>query len=227
MTGTAWFADFHTHTILSDGELLPSELVQRANQKGCRCLAVTDHADSSNLDFVLSRITRFIEELGRDWDMLVIPGVELTHVPPSRIGALARRARQMGARWVVVHGETVVEPVAPGTNRAAIEAGVDLLAHPGLIDPQDAAMAAAAGVFLEVSTRKGHSLSNGWVVRRAQEAGARILVNSDTHAPEDVLDAQSRARVALGAGMTGQEVERAWANALDVIQALGGGTQGS
>jgi len=222
MTGKTWFADFHTHTIFSDGELLPSELVQRAHQRGCRCLAITDHADSSNLDFVLSRVLRFVDELGTAWGILVIPGVELTHVPPARIGTLVRRARQMGARWVVVHGETLAEPVAPGTNRAALEAQADLLAHPGLIDPQDAAMAAAAGVFLEVTTRKGHSLSNGWVLRRAREAGARVILNTDTHGPEDILEAELRARIGLGSGMDQEELDRAWGNALEIMGRLGG-----
>ena len=33
-------------------------------------------------------------------------------------------SRELGAKIVVVHGETVAEPVEPGNNRAAIEAGV-------------------------------------------------------------------------------------------------------
>lgn len=222
MSARNWFADFHTHTIFSDGELLPSELVQRAHQKGCRCMAITDHADGSNLDFVLSRLLKFVEEMGGDWGMRVVPGVELTHVPPVRIEKLAYRARQMGARWVVVHGETLVEPVAPGTNRAALEAGVDLLAHPGLISLEEAALAAAAGVFLEVSTRQGHSLGNGRVVRTARETGARILLNTDSHGPRDILDADSRARIGMGAGMDPQELEMVWSNALEILERLGG-----
>lgn len=217
-----WFADFHTHTIFSDGELLPSELVQRVHQRGCRCLALTDHADSSNLDFVLSRLLKFVEEMGRDWGIPVVPGVELTHVPPGRIEKLAYRARQMGARWVVVHGETLAEPVAPGTNRAALEAGVDLLAHPGLISAEEAASAAALGVFLEVSTRQGHSLGNGRVVKMARETGARLLLNTDSHAPRDILDAESRARIGMGAGMDSQELDMVWRNFLELAERLGG-----
>ena len=35
---------------------------------------------------------------------------------------------------VVVHGETLVEPVEPGTNRAAVSCPeVDILAHPGCL----------------------------------------------------------------------------------------------
>ena len=51
----------------------------------------------------------------------------------SLIAPLSCRARALGAQIVLVHGETIVEPVPPGTNHQAIEAGVDILAHPGLI----------------------------------------------------------------------------------------------
>ncbi len=221
MNEKSWFADFHTHTIFSDGELLPSELVQRAHELGCACLAITDHADSSNLDFVLSRLLHFVEEQGRDWGMLVVPGVELTHVPPVRIEKLSRRAREMGARWVVVHGETLVEPVARGTNRAALEAGVDLLAHPGLISLEEAALAASTGVFLELTTRNGHSLGNGRVAKLAREAGAKLLINTDSHGPQDLLEAESRVRVGLGAGMEREELDSVWRNALELMERLG------
>ena len=215
-----WFADFHTHTLLSDGELLPSELVQRVKKKGCRCIAITDHVDGCNLELVLGRLGRFMEEVGEEWGIQVIPGVELTHVPPTRLERMVERARGMGAKWVVVHGETLVEPVAKGTNRAGIEAGADLIAHPGLIDPRDAELAARNGVFLEITTRRGHSLSNGWVLRRAMEAGARLLINTDTHSPGDILEPVERARILKASGMGDGEVERVWQNALEIMRSF-------
>lgn len=221
-----WFSDFHVHTILSDGELIPSELVQRAKQKGCRCVAITDHADGSNLDFILGRLLRFVEEMGEDWEIVVVPGVELTHVPPGRIERLVNKARHMGARWVVVHGETIVEPVAPGTNRAGIEAGANLIAHPGMLEEKDAELAASLGVFLEITTRQGHSLSNGLVLRRAQEAGAKLLVNTDTHSPGDILDCFQRVKVAMACGMGPEDVENAWKNAGELAEALRSGQRG-
>ena len=42
--------DLHTHSILSDGELLPSELARRAQVEGYRIIGISDHADPSNLD---------------------------------------------------------------------------------------------------------------------------------------------------------------------------------
>lgn len=213
-----WFADFHTHTLLSDGELLPSELVQRLKKKGCRSVAITDHVDSSNLDFVARRVLEFVEELGEEWQMQIIPGVELTHVPPAKLEKMVEKTRRMGIKWVVIHGETLVEPVARGTNRAGIEAGANLIAHPGLIDPADAELAARNGVFLEITTRRGHSLGNGWVLRRAEETGARLLLNTDTHSPEDILSSLDRARILKASGMRDEEMEGVWQNALEVMR---------
>ena len=48
--------DLHTHSLFSDGELLPSELIRRAYITGYTALAITDHVDSSNIDFVIPRI---------------------------------------------------------------------------------------------------------------------------------------------------------------------------
>lgn len=221
------FVDLHTHSLLSDGALLPSELVQRAAAQGCRGLAITDHADSANVEFLITGLVQFVEELGKEWEWPIIPGVELTHVPPRKIASLAERARALGARWIVVHGETVVEPVAPGTNRAAIEARVDLLAHPGLITAEDAEMAAHLGIYLEITTRNGHSLTNGWVVRRARESGARLLLNTDSHAPGDILDHHMREIIALGAGLDPQEVGRLWENAHQVLDRILGTRKGT
>ncbi len=41
--------DLHTHTTLSDGELLPAELVRRAEMSGYQAIALTDHVDSGTI----------------------------------------------------------------------------------------------------------------------------------------------------------------------------------
>ena len=87
---------------------------------------------------------------------------------PTEIDGLARQAKADGAALVVVHGETPVEPVAPGTNRAAcISAFVDVLAHPGMIAMEDARAAADRGIALELTARGGHNRTNGHVARTA------------------------------------------------------------
>jgi histidinol phosphatase-like PHP family hydrolase len=200
--------DLHTHSFFSDGVLLPSEMLRRVEVLGYKALAVTDHADASNLDELVSQLTRFSREGTDGFSVTFIAGVELTHVPPAQIAPLARRARQLGVQLVVIHGETPVEPVAPGTNRAAVECpDVDILAHPGFITPEEASLAAVNGIALELTSRSGHSIANGHVARIGSLAGAQLLVNTDTHIPDDMID-QARARlVALGAGLTEEQIQ--------------------
>lgn len=210
--------DLHTHTVYSDGELIPAELTRRAAVAGYRAIAITDHGDFSNLDLIIPRLARVADDLGRAWGIAVIPGIELTHVPPQTIADAAKEARKLGARIVVVHGETIVEPVAPGTNAAALEAEIDILAHPGLITPEEVARAAERGIVLEITTRKGHSLTNGHVAKLALAHGAKLTVNSDSHSPGDLTSLPMARRVALGAGMTEEQFEQCRRNAEELVR---------
>jgi len=194
--------DFHTHTFYSDGVLSPMEQARRAAMNGYAVLGMTDHTGVGGVPRLLDELRRDREIIERHWPLKVIIGVELTHVPAEAIGEAARFARDSGAEIVVVHGETPVEPVQEGTNLASIDCGyVDVLAHPGLLTDEDAALAAERGVLLEVSARRGHSLTNGHVVRCAERAGAKLIVNSDAHEPSDLLTVGFQQRVALGAGI--------------------------
>ncbi|QGY41062.1 histidinol phosphate phosphatase domain-containing protein [Pseudodesulfovibrio cashew] len=210
--------DLHTHTVFSDGELIPAELVRRAEVIGYKALCMTDHADESNIYFIVENVLRFVKKHGHFYDINIMAGVELTHIAPPLIAEMVGKARDAGAQVVVMHGETPVEPVAPGTNLAAIEAGVDVLAHPGLITDEETALAAEKGVALEITTRGGHSYTNGHVAAMARKHGAKLVVNNDAHAPRDLVGATLRRTIALGAGMTVEEYRRTEANAWEIVQ---------
>lgn len=214
--------DLHTHTLFSDGELLPSELVRRAEVAGCRAIALTDHVDRSNVDFVLPRIVEVSRELRNSTGIEVIAGVEITHVPINDIAGICERARYLGAEIVLVHGETIVEPVPPGTNRRALEAGIDILAHPGLITEEEVLLAKEKGVFLEITTRKGHSLTNGHVATLALRTGANLVINTDAHSPEDILKMEDRIKIAKGAGLGSDQVSMAFQNAMRLVEKIKG-----
>ena len=210
--------DFHMHTLLSDGDLIPAELVRRCEARGFRAVVIADHVDEGTIDFVVPRVARLAEAMNRRSTVHVVPGAELTHCPVKDIARLTRYARRCGAQIVLCHGETIVEPVARGTNRAAIEAGVDLLAHPGLITLRDAREAAARGVSLEVSGRKGHSLSNGHVVRLARQTKARLIFGSDMHDPADIITKEHAMAILAGAGLDRRAAEAIFRNAERKLQ---------
>ena len=210
--------DLHTHSLFSDGALVPSELVRRAVMKGYEVIAITDHADASNLDFTIPRVAAACKELNRRWKITALPGIELTHIPPETFAELTDRARSLGAAIIVAHGETLVEPVHPGTNRAAIEAKVDILAHPGLITKDEAMLAAKNGVYLEITTRKGHSLSNGHVAKMAGDTGARLVIDTDTHEPGDLVTDELAQNILLGAGLSRGQVEAVFKNSRELAK---------
>ncbi|HOE79252.1 MAG TPA: histidinol phosphate phosphatase domain-containing protein [Smithellaceae bacterium] len=213
--------DLHTHSIFSDGALIPSESAQRALAAGYKTIAITDHADCSNLDFIVPRIIRACAAITGKGRIQVLPGLELTHVDPSDIAPLAAEARAMGAKIIIVHGETLTEPVPAGTNLAAIEAHVDILAHPGLITDEEARLAAQNSVFLEITTRRGHSLSNGHVAKMATKYGAPLILNNDAHAPADYVGPQMAHKIARGAGLSEMEVAAMLENSGKLAQKAG------
>jgi len=210
--------DLHTHTILSDGVLLPSELARRAEEKGYKVIAFTDHIDFSNVENVVPSLVRVCEKINRNYKIKTIPGVEITHINPIDIPILVQIAKNMGAKLIVVHGETIVEPVAKGTNRKALESDIDILAHPGLLSEEEAHIAAERGIYVEISARRGHSLSNGHIVRLWYEYGFPIILNTDTHSPEDLIDDEFAKKIIISAGIKVADVNTVIQNSYKLAQ---------
>ncbi len=216
MTGN--MIDLHTHTLLSDGVLVPSELIRRARVTGYAAIAITDHADESNIESVLKQIINVCELYNGAGSFRVVPGVELTHIPPGRIPSMVEKARALGARIVIGHGETIAEPVEQGTNIAFIKARVDVLAHPGLVTAAECREAAKRRVFFEITSRGGHSISNGHVAAMATRYGVGLVLNTDAHAPGDLISANAALRVALGAGLSIKDFRRMQKDAGKIVK---------
>jgi len=194
--------DFHTHTSLSDGVLSPIELIRRAVVNSYDAIALTDHAGPGTMERIIRETVTACALARSHWNILAIPGIELTHLPPQSIDDAARQAKEAGAWLVIVHGETIVEPVEKGTNLAALHSShVDILAHPGLLTLEEAQQAASRGIFLEISARHGHCLTNGHVAALAQKAGAQLLLNSDTHSESDLLTTSLANAIIKGSGL--------------------------
>ena len=211
--------DFHTHTLLSDGALLPSELVRRAYVIGYKGIGLTDHADVSNIDFLVPRIVKAAKVLTSS-KIRVVPGIELTHVPPKDLSGLVTYARANGIKLIIVHGETIIEPVIPGTNAQALECDIDILAHPGLMTLKDAKTAARRGIHLEITTKNGHSLTNGHVARVATQAKAKLIINTDSHNPADLITRDKAMNVLMGCGLTAEQAKVVFANSSGLLRKL-------
>ena len=213
--------NLHCHSLLSDGVLLPSEVAIRYAALGYKVIAIADHADYSNIETVVAAVLKFTSHWPKESPIKVLSGVELTHLPLAHFKPLAKYARKYGIKVIIGHGETTMEPVIPGTNRAALEAGIDILAHPGLITDSDVKLAKARGVFLEITSRSGHAQSNAYVVKRARRFGARLILNIDSHAPEDIISPIELMRCGRKAGLSLQEINKIYLEATKFLQKKG------
>ncbi|HNX81614.1 MAG TPA: histidinol phosphate phosphatase domain-containing protein [Candidatus Omnitrophota bacterium] len=204
--------NLHCHSILSDGDLIASEIAVRYAAAGYTTIAITDHADYSNIKNVVSSILDFTRHWPKNSTIKVLAGVELTHVPLDQFKPLVKYARSKGIQIIVGHGESPVEPVIKGTNRAALESGIDILAHPGLISDEDVVLAGQRKIFLEVSSRRGHGNTNNHVANRACALGARLVINTDGHSPEDIITPAQLRQVGITAGLTEIDLEKIYAD---------------
>jgi len=212
--------DLHTHSLLSDGSLLPSELVTRAEKLGYRVIAITDHVDTSNFKWIVANLVRVCKDLNKRGNIKVIPGAEISYISPGLLAGFTQTIRKLGAKIIVVHGETIVEPVIPGTNRKAVEIGVDILAHPGLISQEEARIASKNNVCLEISTRRGHCYTNGHVVNMARLSGAKLVLDTDAHSPGDLVTIEEARAIGRGAGLSEEEIEAVWQNMYALVEKI-------
>lgn len=203
--------DFHLHTIFSDGALLPAALACEAAERGHAAIAITDHVDASNLETVCASLTRFVRKQGRHLPLKVIPGVEISYVAPELIKPMAKKARELGAKIIVVHGESPVEPVPKGTNHAALQLKglVDILAHPGMVTEEDTILAKVNNIYLELSARKGHRKGNRHVAKMARQFGAKLVVNTDSHSEKNLITQKQALALAQTAGLKRAEAIKA------------------
>ena len=203
--------DLHTHSLLSDGCLLPSEIARRYEEKGYQVIAITDHGDYSNIKTNTQAIIEFCQNWPKDSKIKVLPGVELTHIPLEQFLPLTKFARKAGIKIIIGHGESPVEPVRAGTNRAALLSDINILAHPGNISAADALLAKEKGIFLEITTRRGHSQGNSHIVEIARKIGANLVIDNDSHKPEDILSIDELKNAALSAGLSEDEINQIYA----------------
>ena len=195
--------------------------MRRAFVLGDEAIAITDHVDFTNIEHVLKSQLKLRGNI--DWDIRVFVGVELTHIPVRKIPKFAAQARKLGAEVVIGHGESPVEPVEEGTNHAYVSCrDVDILAHPGNITVEDAERARENGIFLELTSRRGHSKGNRHVADAGVRAKARMIVDTDAHEPEDLITQKQAYSVVLEAGLGhGSAVEVLSVNPRELLRKLG------
>lgn len=212
--------DLHVHSSLSTGEQTPASAMRFAKAAGYRAIAFTDHVDASNMQQVLESLLPMIRNYSLYSGIDLYAGVELTHVPPQLLPDTIAEARSMGAQLVTVHGQTIADIVDEGTNLAAIEGGADILAHPGLITEQEAALAAEKNIYLEITARADHAFTNGHVAKVAALTNAPLVFNNGGYRGYDFINKDRRRAIALGCGMSKEQYQSAENNSRTIVSRM-------
>ena len=232
--------DLHTHTTLSDGRNTLEEMATAARARGYSYLAITDHSASHGFGDNVSaeRLEQRIEEVAaynegrREFRLLagseVNIGVEGALDYPEEL--LAR------LDWTIASVHTsfsISEPRMTARIIAAIEnPNVDCIGHLtgrliGRRDPYpveiDAVLKAAAqtGTMLEINGSPQRRDLCEDHARRAAEAGAMIVLNTDAHGIETLENMNYALIVARGAGLRPEQVanSRSWRGVSALIRA--------
>lgn len=188
-----------THVHVGDGALLPAEAIRLARCAGYRALVLVTRVDSATLPLMFPWLLQMCRHYSLYGGVEAFPGVELTHVPPAILYEVVAEARGLGAAFVAVHGESPVDNVELGTNLAAIQSGADALFHPGLITPEDAALAGENGVALEITSARGHCLCNAHVAAMAEEFGCGLVFGGNVKCPADFVTPELQEATLKGA----------------------------
>ena len=129
-------------------------------------------------------------------------GVELLNIPPALIRPAVAESRNCGAQIVLVHGESIMDAVEKGTNFAAIDAGVDILACPGMLDQAAADLAAERHVFVELSGSPRHAFANARTIAMCISSQVAIVCGSGASRAEELHSPELWSKIMEGADVS-------------------------
>ena len=71
--------------------------------------------------------------------------------------------------------------------------------------------------MLEITARAGHGLTNGHIARLAKKFGAKTVINTDSHSPENLINKETAKKIVCGAGFDEQYFNIMQKNAYNLI----------
>lgn len=182
--------ELHAHTTWSDGALTPRELCDLYGRSGFDVLAVTDHTTRQGGNVDRSNFAEYLDDLAAEaaraarlYNLLVIPGLELTYDDPDP-------ARAAHALAIGLHSFVGVERGLKRALRAARAQGAALVAaHPYRLDEvsqstrRTAAFATRPSQWLPLVDRF-ELFNRGTLFAWVAEAALPAVASGDFHRPE-------------------------------------------
>lgn len=192
--------DLHMHTTWSDGAQSLEEMVNEARAKGYDYIAITDHSKFLRVANGLNetRLRQQREEIAalneKYADIHIFSGVEMDILPDAKLDFSNEFLRELDFAIGAIHSafKQPKEKIMARLYSALENPYVNLIAHPTgrLIGRRDAyaidmeqliEWAQETNTALEINANPNRlDLSAEWV-RKAQDAGVAIAINTDAH----------------------------------------------
>lgn len=188
-------ADLHTHSVYSDGNVTPKFRIQEAWRDGLDVLAVTEHIEyrpfekemkkylsvESDVTTDLNAAVREAEKEAAKWDIVVIPGTEITR-DGEKVGHFNGLFTTDNN---LIYDEDPVEAIRNAKKQGALV----MHNHPGWlrkdIDYTEVEKKAyKEGLIDGVEVMNGAEFYPG-IIDRVREKGLFIAANTDIHASTD------------------------------------------
>jgi DNA polymerase (family X) len=227
--------DLHMHSTWSDGAYSIEEMVEACRARGYQYMAITDHSQylkvANGLDRErLRKQHEEIRKLNEKYDdFRILTGVEMDILPDGTLDYDDELLAEVDVVIASIHSSfsQPEEKIMTRLKNALINAHVDIIAHPTgrLIGrregyPVDIDMliqlAKETNTVLELNANPHRLDLSAENVRKAQEAGVKIAINTDAH-HKDTL---SHMEIGVASARKGWILKENVLNALDIDELL-------
>jgi DNA polymerase (family 10) len=222
--------DLHMHTTWSDGAHSIEEMAEACRSRGYQYMAITDHSQYLKVANGLTRerLLKQGEEIkklnGKYTDFLILRGVEMDILPDGTLDFEDDLLAEMDFVIASIHSafSQPREKIMERLKTALTNAHVDLIAHPtgrkiGRREGYDVdidlliELAKETNTALELNANPNRLDLAAEYLRKAQEAGVKVLINTDAHK----LDTLKHMEIGVSAAKKGWIKKSSVLNALD------------
>ncbi len=217
--------DLHIHSNFSDGVSSIESIAQRAKALGYEYIAITDHSKSLKIargldESKLREQIRIIKKMNEKLEGIrILTGIEVDILTDGSLDFDDDILKELDVVIASVHSgfkqdrKTLTRRII----NACYNPYVNIIAHPtgrilGRRDPYDVDMdivleaAAATDTVLEINSSPDRLDLNDFMVRRANDLGIKIAINTDAHDKEALTDMKYGVWVARRGWLTAQSV---------------------